>query len=121
IRMGYGSVHGGIEDYRYKPWDPDFYRGHHSSIYPRTSKGFVFHYMQDQADAHNESIMLMDRQRAPTDPQDTQAYRLERANHSTRTGPEAAGANIIQFGGSGRWMPLAHIWGQDDWMPYYYG
>lgn len=121
IRFGFGSVHGGINSDSYKAYDPNYYRGFHKSIYPNWRDGFVFIYQQDQADAHEDAIMLMDRSRAPTDSQDAGRYRLVAANHSTRTGPEAAGANILQRTGNVRWMDLTQIWNRSDWTPNYYG
>lgn len=124
IRMGFGSNHGGVDPDKYRKNDPNYYRGHHKGIYPRWRKGFVFVYQQDQADVHPDNIMLMDRQRAPTDPQDGTRYQLIRANHNTRTGPEAAGSNTLRPDGSVRWMDLTRVWGSNNWTgssPNYFG
>ncbi len=121
VRFGFGSVHGGINSDTYKDYDPNYYRGFHKSIYPRWRDGFVFIYRQDQPDAHEDAIMLMDRSRAPTDAQDAGRYRLLRANHNTRTGPEAAGANILQQTGAVRWMSLAQLWDRPDYSANFYG
>jgi prepilin-type N-terminal cleavage/methylation domain-containing protein len=122
LRVGYGSLHGGVLDGGYRDPDPNYYRGHHKSIHPRWSKGFALNYREDQRDAHPESILLMDRQRSPEWQNfDGGRYMLIRANHPDASGRGAAGCNILQRNGAARWMDLTAVWNKADRSANYLG
>jgi len=121
IRAAFGSTHGGIDVDGYKKYDPDYYRGFHKSIVCRWAKGFGVNYRMEQPDADIDSIMLMDRQRPPSSGSDGGRYMMIRANHIDGTGVAAAGCNIIQRNGAGRWMNLRPIWSRPDCSANFYG
>jgi prepilin-type N-terminal cleavage/methylation domain-containing protein len=122
IRVGFGSLHGGIDASGYRDPDPNYYRGHHKSMYYRWSDGFVFTYRQDQADAHTKSILIMDRQRSPAvESFDGGRYELIRANHAGSGGRGAAGCNVLLAAGQVEWMDLLEVWSKSDLSENYYG
>lgn len=122
VRVGFGSIHGGITPTEYKEYDPDYYRGCHKSMYPHWREGFVFNWRQDQRDANPKCIMIMDRQRSPAvEPWDGGRYELVRANHSAGNSKGAAGCNVLLRNGQVRWMNLSPVWGKGDWSQNQYG
>jgi hypothetical protein len=121
IRAAFGAMHGGVGTDNYPAYDPNYYRGLHRGIVPRAAKGFGLNYRLSQHDAASESIMFMDRQRPPpVSGQDGTRYMLERANHSG-AGIEAAGSNLFQRDGAGRWMSLGAVWARADRAANLYG
>jgi hypothetical protein len=72
-----------------------------------------------------ESVMFMDRQRPPSPQvQDTASggiYALRDSNHGGGVLGGAAGANVVQANGVGRWMSLTSVWHKADWSDNLYG
>lgn len=126
LHVGYGGGHGGVTDTGYDLGNTNYYRGLHSSIFPRRSKGFVLNYRNNQRDSHQMNMLILDRSRSINgDGFDGGKYELIRSNHPLKSGSAAAaGSNALMRDGHVRWMNLAPLWNREGfptWPGNYLG
>ena len=123
IRVGFGGQHGGVEEdgYEYPEGTGRWPRGLTSSMFERRDEGFTINYHQEQRNSHNESIMLMDKQRSESEPHDGDRNMLDRANHNVSGARKAEGVNALQRIGNVRWVDLTGVWTKTDRSDNEYG